>query len=109
MCVCVVCGSNALSSYCLASHRGYVRNPSFQPLFIELRPFLKPAYDEKTRTFTADVVWFPARADGERMWRYRMVFSEDLEYIESGTCISYRDASEEEEEEEEDKEHNNNN
>ena len=45
------------------------------------RPFIDPTYDPKTRTFTADVVWWPARADGDRLWRYTMGFSADFEYV----------------------------
>lgn len=46
------------------------------------RPFIDPTYDPKTRTFTADVVWWPARADGDRLWRYTMGFSADFEYVQ---------------------------
>ena len=48
--------------------------------------FDNPAYDEATRTFTGDIDWGVGFGDNVK-WECRMVFSQDLTYIESGKIV----------------------
>jgi RING-finger-containing E3 ubiquitin ligase len=51
--------------------------------------FINPSYNEGTKTFRGDIDWSPTKWDGEMLWRYKMVFSEDFLIIESGNLHSF--------------------
>ena len=55
-------------------------------------PFRHCSFDRKARAFTGVVVWLPTRFDGEALWSYNMVFSEDFRGITEGTVVSFREA-----------------
>eukprot|EP00304_Pavlova_gyrans_P007097 CAMPEP_0206057164 /NCGR_PEP_ID=MMETSP1466-20131121/43796_1 /ASSEMBLY_ACC=CAM_ASM_001126 /TAXON_ID=44452 /ORGANISM="Pavlova gyrans, Strain CCMP608" /LENGTH=316 /DNA_ID=CAMNT_0053432431 /DNA_START=119 /DNA_END=1069 /DNA_ORIENTATION=+ len=54
------------------------------------KPFLSPAYDVATRTFTGTIDWSPTSFAGDARWVYRMVFSEDMCRITGGSVASFR-------------------
>jgi len=47
--------------------------------------FINPSYNEETKTFKGDIDWSPTKWQGETLWRYIMVFSENLMKIDTGT------------------------
>jgi len=51
--------------------------------------FISPQYDNNTRIFTGNIYWEDATFNGDKVWEYRMIFSEDFCSIESGSCLAY--------------------
>eukprot|EP00111_Clytia_hemisphaerica_P018181 TCONS_00053761-protein len=50
-------------------------------------------YDSKTRTFTGIIDWTPTKWQGEAMWKYRMIFSEDFMIVEEGEAKRYKEVN----------------
>ena len=51
--------------------------------------FINPSYNEETKTFKGDIDWSPTRWESEMLWRYTMIFSDDLLFIESGDMHAF--------------------
>lgn len=46
-------------------------------------------YDPETRTLTADVSWLPQTFNGDRLWKYTLVFDETFTTIEGGNVETF--------------------
>ena len=57
------------------------------------KPFLDPAFDPATRTFTGSIDWSTATFGGDARWEYTMVFSEGFSAIAGGSVKCYREGS----------------
>ena len=46
--------------------------------------FINPNYDASSRIFTGNIDWSPTSWNNNKLWKYRMMFSDDFLTIESG-------------------------
>merc|ERR1712087_60766 len=75
----------------LCAHWPHLEDGSSPP---PRKEFIETSFDQAARVFCGTIDWSPTCWQGDRIWRYRMVFSSDLSTMMRGTVEAFSAAGE---------------